>query len=211
MSFPLMPAPSVQFAAPVLSFTASFNTSNNYTTTTWTAVAIGAAATNRYVIVSLHTDPGTVTPTAVSVGGINATLLQAKDGIGLFIALVPTGTTANITITFSGLSARHAIGVWSVTGLTRGTPAGVKAAGTGLAASCSLVVPQGAAVVAAVSHAGGTGVAWTGGVTEQFDGANGNALRMSGAHVAGLAASTLTPTATAPASAAWRIAAIVLR
>ena len=62
MSFPLMPNPTVQFAAPTLSFTASFNTSNNYTTTTWTAVAIGAAASNRSVIVSLHTDPGTVTP-----------------------------------------------------------------------------------------------------------------------------------------------------
>jgi hypothetical protein len=211
MSFPLMPSPCVQFAAPSLSFTASFNTSNNYTTTTWTAVAIGAAAPNRYVIVSLHTDPGTVTPTAVTVGGINATLLQANDGIGLFIALVPTGTTANITITFSGLSGRHAIGVWSVTGLTRPTPVGVKAAGTGLAASCSLAVPHGSAVVAAVSHAGGTGVTWTGGVSEQFDVANGNPLRMSGAHVAGIAASTLTPTATSPASAAWRIAAIVLR
>lgn len=91
----------------------------------------------------------------MTVGGVNATLLQVKDGIGLFIALVPTGTTANITITFSGLSARNAIGVWSVTGLTRGTPVGVKAAGNGLAASCSLAVPQGAAVVAAVSHAGG--------------------------------------------------------
>src|SRR3990167_9128890 len=78
---------------PGFNFTASFNTSNNYTTTTWTAVAIGAAAPNRCVIVSLHTDPGTVTPTAVTVGGINATLLQANDGIGLFIALVPTGTT----------------------------------------------------------------------------------------------------------------------
>ena len=147
----------------------------------------------------------------MTVGGINATQLKVKDGIGLYIALVPTGTTANITITFSGPSARNAIGVWSVTGLTRGTPVGVKAAGTGLAASCSLAVPQGAAVVAAVSHAGGTGVTWRGGVIERFDGANGNPHRMSGAHVAGLAASTLTPTATSPASAAWRIAAIVLR
>jgi hypothetical protein len=71
---------------------------------------------------------------------------------------VPTGTTANITITFSGASTRHAIGVWCVTGLSRATPSGVKAAGTGLAASCSLAVSHGAAVVAAVSHAGGTGV-----------------------------------------------------
>ena len=83
MSFPLMPRISAHFAAPSLSFTASFTTSNNYTTTTWTAVAIGAAAPNRYVIVSLHTDPGTVTPTAVTIGGISATLLQANDGVGL--------------------------------------------------------------------------------------------------------------------------------
>jgi hypothetical protein len=211
MSFPLMPRISAHFAAPSLSFTASFNTSNNYTTTTWTAVAIGAAAPNRFVIVSLHTDPGTVTPTAVTIGGISATLLQANDGVGLFIALVPTGTTASIAIAFSGASTRHAIGVWSVTGLSRATPSGVKAAGTGLAASCSLALPQGAAVVAAVSHAGGTSVTWTGGLTERFDGANGNVMRMSGASAAGLSAASLTLTASSPASGAWRIAAIVLR
>jgi hypothetical protein len=194
MSFPLMPRISAHFAAPGLSFTASFNTSNNYTTTTWTAVSIGAAAPNRFVIVSLHTDPGTVTPTAVTIGGVSATLLQANDGVGLFIALVPTGTTASIAIAFSGASTRHAIGVWSVTGLSRATPSGVKAAGTGIMAACSLAVPHG-----------------TGGVTERFDAANGNVMRMAAASAAGLSAASLTLTASSPASGAWRIAAIVLR
>lgn len=212
MTFPLMPLRPVNPSPPVVTFTAATSSASNLTTYTFSGVAIGAAAADRYVIVAAHTDCGVASPTIVTVNGINATLLQANDGVGIFMALVPTGTTATIVVTFSASCARAAIGVWSATGVSRVSPvSSSKANGTSAAAATSVDASHGGAVIAASTHAGGTGIVWTGGGTERYDAVNGNSTRYSAADVSSLAAATITPTATSSGSFAWRIAAISLR
>ncbi len=212
MTFPLMPIPPVNFSPPDVTFTAATSSSSNLTTYTFAGVSIGTAAADRYVVVAAHTDCGAASPTVVTIGGINATLLEANDGVGLFMALVPTGTTASIVVTFSATCARAAIGVWSVTGLSRATPINSsKASGTGVTASTGVSASHGGCVIAASTHSGGTGISWSGGVTERYDSVNGNSTRYSAGDTEGLAAGTVTPAAASSGSFNWRIAAISLR
>lgn len=210
---PLMPPQQTNFTGPVVTHRDATSSASNLTTYTFAGVAIGPASADRYVVVAAHTDCGVASPTVVTIGGINATLLEANDGVGLFMALVPTGTTASIVVTFSASCSRAAIGVWSVTGLTRVTPiSSSKATGTSAAAATNVAVNHAGAVIAAATHAGGTGIAWTGGVSERYDTVNGNSTRYSAADAGSLAAAAVfTTTATSSASFAWRIAAISLR
>jgi hypothetical protein len=89
---------------------------------TFSSIAIGTAAANRYVIVGIG---ATATPTAVlsvTVGGIAATQVVSQVAgnsiAAIWIALVPTGTTATIVITFTGSTQKCSIGVWSATGIS---------------------------------------------------------------------------------------------
>ena len=92
------------------------------TTFTFSSQAIGTAQANRYVIVGVGGSNSTRTVSTVTIGGISATqLVQQQSGIitsALFIANVPTGTTASIVVTWSGSQDRAGIGVWSATGLS---------------------------------------------------------------------------------------------
>lgn len=207
---PLMPPPSPNFSSPVVTFITSLSTSNNYTTVTWPAVALGTPAAGRYILISVHTDNNGLGPISATIAGVSATAISATANLGLFMALVPAGATGDISITFSGLTGRHVVGVWTVVGLSRSAQNSVTASGTSVVASCSIPSPRGSTVVAAVTHAGGTSVTWAGGVVKRFDLANGNIVRFSAADVSNLPIATQTLTATAPASGAWRITAVAL-
>lgn len=209
---PLMPPQPTNFSGPVVTFVASASSTSNLTTYPFAAVAIGSPSDDRYVIVAAHTDTGGAAPTVVTIGGINATLLQANDGVGLFMARVPTGATATIAVTFSSACTRAAIGVWSVTKLSRVTAIGSKASGTSAVAATSVAVSLAGAVIAAATHAGGTGIVWNGDVLERYDFFTGNSTRYSATDAGSLvAAETFNATATSSTSVAWRIAAISLR
>lgn len=213
MTFPLMPRHPSNLSPPVVTYQSANSSPSNLTTYTFAGQAIGTAAPDRYIFVSAHTDVGGASPTVVTVGGINATLIQANDGVGIFMALVPTGTTATIVVTFSTSCNRCAIGVWSATGLSRVTPIdSSKATGTGVSGATNVIVNHGGAVIAASTHAGGTSITWTGGGTKRFDFVNGNSTRYSGADVGTLAANAaMTSTSASSGSFGWRIAAVSLR
>ena len=93
----------------------------------FTAVPIGTAAADRYVVVSLqHTgnNPGG-NPSVVTIGGITAVKAVGDNtgerGADIWYALVPTGTTATISITITngtGWSGGVNINVGSLTGST---------------------------------------------------------------------------------------------
>lgn len=212
MTFPLMPMPAINFSPPVVTFQGNVSSSSNLTTYSFAAVPIGTASADRYVIVAAHTDVGGASPTVVTIGGITADLLQANDGVGLFMALVPTGTTATITATYSSAVNRCALGIWSATNVSRADPISRNMAnGTGLVASTVVTATHGAAVIAASTHSAGASIAWTGSGTERYDFFVGNSTRHSASHNSSLGAGTVTPTATNPSSVSWRIAAIILR
>lgn len=119
-----------------LAFQGSTNYPSDGQTVTFTAVAIGAAASNRYVFVSIPYYNGTLNSysiASVTIGGVLATIhtqpfqtaANSYGGVALVSALVPTGTTADIVITWAASGAsfyRPRIGVYRVTGLQSNTP-----------------------------------------------------------------------------------------
>jgi hypothetical protein len=98
--------------------------------TTFTGLNTGAAHVDRYVVVSISafmSEGGSMaTFTAVSIGGVSATLLvQDNPGtyqyVGIWIAAVPTGTSANVVITSTG-HTRFSIQVYRLVGVTSIVP-----------------------------------------------------------------------------------------
>jgi hypothetical protein len=91
-------------------------------TLTSTNFAIGAAAADREVFVSvwgLGFTPRTIS--SVTIGGVSATLVAGPTGSlgnrrNLYRATVPTGTSATIVVSFSGSYANSGLDVWTASG-----------------------------------------------------------------------------------------------
>lgn len=122
-------------AAPAaLAFEAITTNPTEGQTITFTGVAIGAAASDRYVFVAIpYYNGGTsnISIASVTIGGVLATIYSQpfnasaiRGGAALVSALVPTGTTADIVITYaaSGSFFRPRIAVYRVTGLQSNSP-----------------------------------------------------------------------------------------
>jgi hypothetical protein len=75
---------------------------------TWSNAPIGEADTNRRVVVLLYqrqANSGSNTASAVTIGGISASLIVSRNNISrghvdIWSAIVPTGTTASIVVTW---------------------------------------------------------------------------------------------------------------
>lgn len=173
----------------------SYNTARGYNSTgltsfSETAVSIGTAAASRIVIVALTTlDTATYTARTtdtVTIGGISATKLitrvyNSSTAVDLWMAEVPTGTTATIAFTTSGNVNQYELLSLSVYGAV---PTPYATAGTTSGTSLSVSAPRNGVVVGFAS--------WTnaavGGVTP-------DATVNNGANVA-CALGSLVPTAT---------------
>ena len=110
-----------------LSHTANAVSTTDLTTYTFSSQALGAAHSNRKIVVAIianDTDAGTTIST-VTVGGVSASVVSdgtttatADAGSGntrisaQYLAAVPTGTTGDIVITFSGAMINCAITVY---------------------------------------------------------------------------------------------------
>jgi hypothetical protein len=152
------------------------NDAGSGSTQTFAGQAIGTAAPNRYVIVSVAQNSGTrlATPT-VTVGGISATAVvalrtdyssAASTTQALFIAAVPTGTTADVVVTWSTTVDFTAIAVWAAYGIN---PTAIATATSGAdPASFTVNVPSGGIVIAAVNNTQYTTSTWAG-ATENYD------------------------------------------
>ncbi len=186
----------------------------NTTTYTFTACDIGVASTDRRVIVGAHMYGGTSRNlSSATIAGISATEvtsdLNATAETVLIIANVPTGTTGDIVLTWSGSCAGSAVSVWYATGLTSDTPvATARNASLTAPTSGSLTTVDGGFIVAAATCRYGDSTtrthSWTN-ATEQFDAelenAGGDGASISGAHIATTGSSvTVTDTFSASAS-----------
>jgi len=110
----------------VLTFHSEYADAVNRSEYTFTSCGIGAATYDRRVIVAVALGGGAPV-TDVVIGGVTATLLadsidEGISGVSIWIAHVPTGTTATVVCTCTGGSSRLGIGVWSATGLKSNTP-----------------------------------------------------------------------------------------
>jgi hypothetical protein len=161
--------------AVTIAFTDQTSSTTDLTTYTFSSRAIGDAAGDRKVVVAAVGQRVSASIASVTVGGISASLVIAQpvnDGsrtVELWQAAVPTGTTADIVVTFNtGASAHCGIGVWAVYGAgsaAHDTLGSIASPGTG-----TIDVPGGGVLIGATMDNSVDGsVVWSAGPTEDFD------------------------------------------
>lgn len=186
-------------------YQASANSGTNGTSYTASAIAFGTASADRYIVVAASTEDGGAI-TSATIGGISATILvQRTSGsvtAALLIALVPTGTTGDVVVNFTGTSDHHGVAVWSVTGMPSATPLDTDSNTTG--SGLTLTSQVGGLVFAATAYSDAATTTWSG-ATEVYDLALGSGqAQMSGASgntSSGSVVVTPTPSAAPPQQA----------
>lgn len=162
----------------------------------FTSQPFGTAQSDRYIIVGIGWANLNPTISSVSIGGVSATNIatnaNANGSSALYIALVPTGTSGNVDITFSGTTNLHCgIAIWSATGLTSTTAVSSGNSSASATPSVTLTTVAGGFAVA-YAHVGSnvsysnTTVPWTG-VTQDWA---GNVISNSRPHGGGSVATT---------------------
>lgn len=152
---------------------------SNRTTYTFAAASIGAASADRVVIVAAGGSSGSArTISSVTIGGVTANVAVTQGSttsvggrVGLYYLAVPSGTTADIVVTFSGLMGNCRIATFAMTGHASGAPAATGADGSGTTTfnpNCNVVTGD---VLICASLSDGTPCAWTN-ATEQSDATN---------------------------------------
>lgn len=156
---------------PSLSFVDSTQDTGTGPTYTFTDHAIGTAASDRLVIVTVHQGGTNRTVNSVTIGGnaanIVGTALGTLQGITIAWRRVTTGTTATIVVDFSGtLSAGCTVGVFRCVGQLSDTPTDFDAPAGGGDASRSATIDIAANGVAVAGASGGsTTDIWTNATT----------------------------------------------
>ena len=175
-------------------------------TMTVSGLSIGAADDSRRVIAAIAWNAGSnQTVSSATIGGVAATIVvQAMSttgsaGSALLIASVPSGTTADVAVTFSGSVSRMSAATYRVVNLNSATAyatANDTEAASGEVTG-SLNVPAGGFVVAVASTSDGASWSWTAGPTEDSDQYTEASLAGSSASASYASAQTpLTVTAT---------------
>lgn len=111
-------------------FVTSLTNTANQSSYTFTSASLGAEGGNRRVLVTVSAgaNTGPFNATNVSVAGVSASLLVSRNATtetvysAIWLAVVPTGTTGNIVVTFNGTVSRMGIAVYAARNLTSDTP-----------------------------------------------------------------------------------------
>lgn len=148
-------------------------------TRTEAGLGIGAAASDRWVIVGIVVNHNTSRSiSAVSIGGVSATLLYSApslstDGVTFefWKANVPTGSTADLSVTApSGSFWDFAVATYYCTGEPTFYAGQHDAVYTGTTFSVAIDVPEGGAVLAQASNDGaGVLSSWVGATADNTD------------------------------------------
>lgn len=152
------------------------------TSTPSTTINIGTAASARRVVPVVHWREGGThqTLTSATIGGVAATIHVQRGhtggvtglGVAIISALVPTGTTATLALTFSGGVTVAYAGIWRLVNYGTIVATGSdEAQGSTAALSVSLSTVNDGFVVAGYTgstNTGSTPVNWTN-VTERYD------------------------------------------
>jgi len=113
--------PSASAASIGISYIGAHGSSANASSYTFTSVNFGSASATRevFVIIGFRQTLSSNTVTAVSIGGVSASLASeavypSGPRIALAFAAVPSGSSGNITVTLSGSVSDCVMGVYSV-------------------------------------------------------------------------------------------------
>jgi hypothetical protein len=162
-------------AAPIvfdLAWTAGASDASSSTTVNYGSLAIGAADTNRIVVVAIASRMTTVnTISSVTIGGVPATLVSGTlaqiggtngSSSAIYQAAVPTGTTATVSVTYGAAAVRSAVSVYR---LITGTPTATSsnnANNVSTSIGGAVTVPSGGGGIALYwNQPGSVTVAWT--------------------------------------------------
>lgn len=181
---------------PVLAFETNVQAGADNTTYTFAAVDIGTAAADRRVIVAITANSNAGAGAAISsatIGGITADIIVEHMAVSassshIFMAEVPTGTTADIVVTFAAAQIRAGIGVWSVTGLTNPIPTDTVSTATSPAV-LDLDVLEGGFIIGVAYAASDPEMTWAGG-TERYEANIEGSTDHSGADNSNMTAAT---------------------
>lgn len=186
---------------------------NAATITNWnlTGIDIGAepaGASDRLVVVTPMAFSGFNRTVSVTVGGVGATQAAftagGGDHAGVYGAVVNSGTTADISISWSGSVNGQAIGVWAVYNL-RSATATAGDADNNIAAESGMSAAVEANGVAIACAYGTSAISGWSTLSEDFD-FLADATRWAGASAAQLPAGIVTETPTSTALGAIAIA-----
>ena len=145
---------------------------------TFTGVDIGAVASDRIVAVTVHSENTVGDGTrAVTIGGNAATEIEsfsaangsARTTTAIFALAVPSGTNADVVVTWERPQVRTAITVYRITGIPSLTPHDTDFASGTSDLDVTLTIPDGSIVLAAATANNATTFTWFG-VTERADG-----------------------------------------
>ena len=158
----------------VTSTFASNATVGSTSSNTFSTQAISTASSTRYVVVGSIIRGAGITTTAMTIGGVAASSVVASafaDGnLSFWVANVPTGTTADIAVTYSGSTVVSGIGTWATYDLGS-TAVFNSGSSTANPASINLNVPAcGVGIGIGLELDNGPNATWTG-LTEDFDAA----------------------------------------
>lgn len=169
-------------------YLASAGDAADRTTYTFPSMNIGTAASDRMVLIAIHYFINTYRSVlSVNIGDLftGTRVAQAAGGtypcqVALFRSNVTSGTTATISVTFSGSTLRCAISTYAFYGLSSQTPEDTNVNGGVLdIASTSLSTTSGGLVFHAGSNFGGAAGVWNN-LTPSIEGVNENQYYSSG-------------------------------
>jgi hypothetical protein len=170
---------SATTTTPAISHVSDDSTGVNATTFTFSSQALGAAASDRRIVVAVGAGGGSVgTASGVTVGGVTATqvvhaALDVEANSSIWWAAVPTGTTGDVVVTFTSSKGNCGVSCYRLTGadMVLSTATDV-AAGSGAASLGTVGTPDNAVVVGNVYLTEGGGATRTNtwaGLTENLD------------------------------------------
>lgn len=189
-----------------IALTASASSGTDASSYTFSAQALGLAASDRKIVVALtHNANPRRSISSVSVGGVSASAvlvvpLASFAEVALYIADVPTGTTGDVVVNLSGTTLQCAIAVYRVVGVLSSTAyataSQTPSAGSGQVTT-TLNVPAGGISIGATVTSDGSSWDWSAGLTEDSDQFPESQIAFSSASGAfGSAQTPLTVTAT---------------
>jgi hypothetical protein len=156
--------------------TATSNTGTSLSTVTFAGVSLGAAASNRKIVVAWG-GGGNYTLSSATIGGVSASAIVSDAQstnlrVGIIIADVPTGTTGDVVLNFSSAAvSRPTIAVYRVVDLASSTAhatASDTTASSGVV-STTINVPANGFVIASSYDLDGASATWGAGMTEDSD------------------------------------------
>jgi len=159
----------------------------NSTSYTFSSSAIGTASSNRKIVVGPVSNraPGT-TATAVTVGGISATSVigqtsnNGEQRAELWEAEVPTGTTADIVVTWAATADSCGIGVWAVYDAAASASDTASDDGVPTLLEENLTIPAGGVAISVACSGSSATYTWTN-LTEKYDATVEGTVTFSGA------------------------------